>query len=119
MRRPPSEADNALLITAVEPKARKTAAKAHCIGSGAIPVLAAIHSLRNLGNSVRPRDIYALEIANTPLIRAYIRQLIDAKFARLQSIRGVRWLSPTLEGMTVLGRYARELRSGSRALQKL
>ena len=103
---------NALVLIASEAQARRNIAKLSDIPSGAVPVLALLVYRHQQGHNSRPKAIYAAKIANEPLIRSYLRQLIAAKLVMLNVCRGCRWLSPTLDGTLLAAKYYRALRMG-------
>lgn len=105
-----SEADKSLMVTVVEPYARKKIAKEAGLPSGAVPVLAAIVSRSNLSLFSRPSTIYAANICNEKLARSYIRRLVAGGFIELERRRGCRYLRPTAVGLRVTISYCRVMR---------
>jgi hypothetical protein len=116
-KQPLPDADNALLITAAESRARKTTAKAARLRSGCLPVLALLHFRASRGRKTRPRTLYLAEIVNKPLARSYVRELIAAKLVLVETRRGCRWLSVTLDGYALASTYYRAIRTGCREIE--
>lgn len=110
-----SEADKSLAISLAEPAARRKVAKSAGIPSGAVPVLAGVVFRARIRQSCRPRTLYGAGIASEKLVRAYIRQLIQAELVSLERLRGCRFLHPTLKGLGVAAEYSRQIRLGCRA----
>lgn len=114
-----ADQDKSLLISLSEPSARRLASKKAGVRSGSLPVLAAVVFRQRNRLSTTPRVIYAAEIANTKLVRAYLRELIAAGLVNLQIIRGRRYLSPTLAGLGVAVHYTKTIRSMSRTFSQV
>jgi hypothetical protein len=113
-----TDPNNHLLASLSEPHARRLAAKKYGLSSGCLPLLAGLAFRENQHLSTRPRDLYRAEIVNEKLARAYLRELIGAKFAELSTHRGCRYLRPTLTGLGVTAYYAREMRTGAKEFLK-
>jgi hypothetical protein len=105
--------DLALLTIATEPKARRIVAKAYGLPTGAMPVLAALGFRDSQGESTRPREVYGAELGSETLIRHYIAVLIKARLVERFTIYRTRFLRLTSQGITVVGRYERELREAT------
>jgi hypothetical protein len=109
--------DNSLLLIASEAHARRSVAKAASINSGALPILALLYFRYSQGQKTRPLTLYAAEIANKPLVRAYVRELAAAKMVQVETHRGRRWLAVTLAGCALASKYYRSCREGCRSIQ--
>ena len=103
---------NMLVLIAAEANARRKVAKLAGIQSGTLPVLALVVYRRGQGKISRPAAVYAANIANEPLVRSYIRQLVAADLLALTVRRGRRTLAPTLGGLALAAKYYRAVREG-------
>ena len=109
---------NHLLASLTEPRARRLTAKKYGLSSGCLPLLAGLVFRHNQRLATRPRDLYRAEIVNEKLARAYLRELIRAGLVQLNSYRGCRYLSSTVNGLGVAMCYAREMRTGAKEFLK-
>ena len=62
--------------------------------------------------------MYEASIANTGLVRSYLKELIAAGLVQLSIRRGCRWIQPTGTGMVLADKYLREIRGGTRTLEQ-
>jgi predicted transcriptional regulator len=112
------QADYALFIALSEPQARRRVSLAYNLPSGAIIVLITVAALHEIGECIRPKQVYAARLMSPSLLRKYMAGLVGSNLVQRYTKWGRARLRLTAEGMTVCADYRRYLLVGARQYLK-
>lgn len=113
IEQPAFPTEYALFIIVAEATARRRISATYRLRSGAVPVLVAVSALASQGFDVRPANLHAAGLMSASLLRAYVRELCQARLLERFTRRGTR-LRLTANGAMCLSAYERHLRGATR-----